>query len=129
MFYMPRFYWKRFEGERIMRCTVDCVEPVLKEEERMKKAHTLLENYKKFKGKHNQKYAMKFFAFELFNLFNAVVQFWFTDKLMGGRFKDYGLKLFSYYQHQGEEEFSQVRGAVQLAKFSSVGGVQSAGFS
>ena len=107
LFYLPRFFWKKMEGGRMNFCAKNMKEPEEDEEKKAKAVTKLMDNYRKFKLKNNR-YAMKFFLFECINLLNAVMQMFMTNKFMGDRFTDYGLKLWDYY-HLRTKDINSVR--------------------
>ena len=102
MFYAPRQIWKRFEGGRLKFCAHAMSEPELDEVKRVERVEKLLKCYRKFKSK-GYGYAYKFLGLELFNLFNAAAQMVLLNKLMGGRWIDYGLRLWDHYSFEGEQ--------------------------
>ena len=102
MFYAPWQIWKRFEGGRLKFCTFGMSEPELDEEKRQARVDKLLKCYSNFKSK-GYGYAYKFLGLELFNLLNAVVQMILLNKLMGGRWIDYGLHLWDHFNFEGEK--------------------------
>ena len=102
MFYLPRYFWKKFEGGRMMFCTKGMADPQTDEKEMKKRVGTLVDNYKRFKNKNNR-YATKFLFFEVTNLMNAAAQMFLMDKFMGGRFFDYGLRLLAYFNFDGDQ--------------------------
>ena len=102
MFYASRQIWKKFEGGRLGFCTLNMRAPELEKEERQKRVDRLLSCYRKFKSK-GHAYAYKFLGLELFNLFNAAVQMVLMNKLMGGRWIDYGLRLWEHYNFEGDQ--------------------------
>ena len=71
-------------------------------EARRTKVEKLLKCYRKFKSK-GHGYAYKFLCLEFFNLFNAAAQMVLLNKLMGGRWIDYGLRLWDHYSYEGEQ--------------------------
>ena len=85
-----------------MFCAFGMSEPELEREERQKRVEKLLQCYRKFKSK-GHGYAYKFLGLELFNLLNAAAQMVFLDKLMGGRWIDYGLRLWDHYSYEGDQ--------------------------
>ena len=102
MFYASRQIWKKFEGGRLGFCTLNMRAPELEKEERQKRVDRLLSCYRKFKSK-GHAYAYKFLGLELFNLFNAAAQMVLMNKLMGGRWIDYGLRLWNHYNYVGDK--------------------------
>ena len=102
MFYASRQIWKKFEGGRLGFCTLNMRAPELEKEERQKRVDRLLSCYRKFKSK-GHAYAYKFLGLELFNLFNAAAQMVLMNKLMGGRWIDYGLRLWEHYNFEGDQ--------------------------
>lgn len=54
--------------------------------------------YSKYQGKNNN-YAAKFFLCEIINLMNVVFQIFYINKFIGGKFLDYGSRIFEYSQH------------------------------
>lgn len=102
MFYLPRYFWKKFEGGRMMFCTKGMADPQTDEKEMKNRVGTLVDNYKRFKNKNNR-YATKFLFFEVTNLMNAAAQMFLMDKFMGGRFFDYGLRLLAYFNFDGDQ--------------------------
>ena len=102
MFYVPRQIWKRFEGGRLMFCAFGMSSPELEGKARQERVDKLLKCYRKFKSK-GHGYAYKFLGLELFNLFNAAAQMVLLNKLMGGRWIDYGLRLWDHYSYEGDQ--------------------------
>ena len=93
-------------------CAKNMKEPEEDEEKKTKAVTKLLAKYSKLKHK-NTNYAMKFFLFETINLINVVTQFYFTDKFMGNRFSDYGLRLMDFYRLQ-TQDINSVRQIILL---------------
>ena len=58
----------------------------------------LMKCYLKYKNKNNQ-YAVRFFLFEIINLMNVIIQIFYINKFIGGRFLDYGSQILNYYNH------------------------------
>ena len=54
--------------------------------------------YSKYQGKNNN-YAAKFFLCEIINLMNVIFQIFYINKFIGGKFLDYGSRIFEYNQH------------------------------
>ena len=54
--------------------------------------------YAKYQGRNNQ-YAAKFFLCEIINLMNIIFQIFYINKFIGGKFLDYGSRIFAYNQH------------------------------
>ena len=65
----------------------------------------VLEHYTKIRGRNNI-YVFNFYALELFNLLNAVTQMWFMDMFMGGKFFDYGVRLWNHREDGGINQVS-----------------------
>ena len=102
MFYAPWQIWKRFEGGRLKFCTLRMSEPELDGEKRQARVDKLLKFYSTFKSK-SCSYAYKFLGLELFNLFHVAAQMVLLNKLMGGKWIDYGLHLWDHFSFSGEK--------------------------
>jgi len=96
LFYLPRHLWKWMEDGRIKFCSKDVKEIELNDEKRKDRVDRLLKIYKRYQGKNNN-YAAKFFLCEIINLVN-VFQIFCTNKFIGGKFLDYGSRIFEYTQ-------------------------------
>jgi len=98
LFYIPRYFWKLQEGGKVKFCTLNMKEPEVDNEERGKRVKRLVKCYHKYQNK-NEKYAIKFFLFEIMNLLNVIVQIFYTNKFIGGRFLNYGSQVLNFYQN------------------------------
>eukprot|EP00091_Calanus_sinicus_P010951 TRINITY_DN2502_c0_g1_i1.p1 TRINITY_DN2502_c0_g1~~TRINITY_DN2502_c0_g1_i1.p1 ORF type:complete len:407 (+),score=75.11 TRINITY_DN2502_c0_g1_i1:99-1319(+) len=98
LFYLPRHLWKHIEGGKVRFCTKDMKEPELDDETRSIRVTRLMKCYIKYKNKNNQ-YALQFFLFEMINLMNVIIQIFYINKFIGGRFLDYGSQILNYYNH------------------------------
>jgi len=102
MFYAPWQIWKRFEGGRLKFCAFGMSEPELDGEKRQARVEKLLKCYGKFKSK-GCSYAYQFLGLELFNLVNTAAQMVVLNKLMAGRWIDYGVHLWNHISFGGEK--------------------------
>jgi len=98
LFYLPRHLWKILEDGRIKFCSKDMKDMVLDDDVRLKRVERLNKVYSKYQGKNNN-YAAKFFLCEVINLMNVVFQIFYINKFIGGKFLDYGSRIFEYNQH------------------------------
>ena len=115
-FYFPRHLWKTLEDGRIKFCSKDMKEMVLEDDVRLKRVERQRKRryfgllkfinvfyrlnlvYAKYQGRNNQ-YAAKFFLCEIINLMNIIFQIFYINKFIGGKFLDYGSRIFAYNQH------------------------------
>jgi len=97
LFYLPRHLWKSLEDGRIKFCSKDMKDIVLDDEVRQKRVDRLSLVYSKYKGRNNH-YAAKFFLCEIINLMNVIFQIFYINKFLGGKFLDYGSRIFDYNQ-------------------------------
>lgn len=99
LFYLPRHFWKMVEGGTIKFFTKGMGEPETSASVRMDRVHRLKELFQKFQQQpnRNRNYAIKFLFFEIINLVNVIVQIFFINKFLGGRFLKYGVNLLDFY--------------------------------
>jgi len=98
LFYAPRHLWKIIEDGRMKFCSQDSKSIVLDGKSRGDQVERLNKVYKKYQGR-NQTYAYKFFFCEILNLVNVVGQIFLTNRFLGGKFLDYGSRIYWYNQN------------------------------
>lgn len=81
-------------------CSNGLQERTIEDEEITKRVERLNSIYSKYRGRNN-KYAAKFFLCEILNLINVIFQIFYIDRFIGGKFLDYGSRIFEYNRHMG----------------------------
>lgn len=91
LFYIPRYIWKVWEGNRMKMLTSGSISPVLSKDAIEKNVEVLLDYFSMHLHSHNS-YAYKYFICELLNCINVVGQIYFINIFFGG-----GLKFYKMY--------------------------------
>ncbi|XP_023213455.1 innexin inx2-like isoform X2 [Centruroides sculpturatus] len=97
LFYLPRYFWKAMEGDRVKSLVMDLKSPILSGEQ-LKKRKKLIMEYMVKHFKHHRMYALKYFLCELLTFVNVVGQMFLMDKFFDGEFFKYGLDVIKYSQ-------------------------------
>jgi len=120
LFYLPRHLWKIVEGGRIKMCAVDMKQPVIDHNVVINRVDRLHSWFIKFQNRNNT-YAMKFFLFEIINLSNVIMQIFYINKFLGGRFLKYGVHTLNYYNniHTGVDPMAEVFPKVTKCTFNT----------
>lgn len=93
-FYVPRYLWKVWEGNRMRDLSADLKNPTLEDKALKKQKKFLVSYLTEHLNKHNF-YAFRFFICEGLNLLNVIVQIVFLDHFLDGEFSTYGLDVWS----------------------------------
>lgn len=89
LFYVPRYFWRAMENERIKSLVMDLKSPVTKKEDREKSQKLLNEYLLMNKNRHNLYYCCYCFA-EIMNFINVVGQMFLMNRFLDGEFSSYG---------------------------------------
>ena len=92
MFYLPHYFWKMYEDERMKKITDGLQGRILNIDERKDSCKTLVEHIKETFHQNNW-YAGVFFVCDLMNLFNTGFQMYFINLFLGGVFLNFGPKV------------------------------------
>lgn len=104
MFYVPRWLWKTWEGNRLKDISLDLSNPILTKEKRDEKVKMLTQYLYDHLNQHNV-YALQFFLCEFLNFVNVIGQIYFTNRFLGGEFTTYGLDVLRYTEWDQENRF------------------------
>lgn len=95
MFYIPRYLWKMWEGQKLRSLVLNLNNPILNDTKREEELLLLVEYLKRNYGNHNT--YMYYFTFcEALNFFNVCFQMYLVDAFLGGTFSTYGLDVLRY---------------------------------
>lgn len=94
-FRVPQYLWKSWEGGRIRALSKDLSSWKIDSKEQMDKKSLILEYFEKTKG-YNQLYAWSFFACEILNMANIIIQIHFTDRFVNYAFTTYGFDVLKF---------------------------------
>jgi len=95
MFYVPRYLWKMWEGQKLRNLVLNLNNPILSDKNRDEEIGLLVEYIKRNYGNHNT--YMYYFTFcEALNFFNVCFQMYLVDAFLGGTFSTYGLDVIRY---------------------------------
>ncbi|XP_042238528.1 innexin inx2-like [Homarus americanus] len=121
MFYTPGYLWKMWEGGRIQQLTQDLNPSSFTASVSSDHLATIKQYFGgNFRLLHTN-YAYKFFLCEVLNFVNVVSQMYLTDRLLGYRFLDYGLRVIRAGNELQEEEEEVVFPKVAKCSFYMFG--------
>lgn len=104
LFYVPRWLWKSWEGNKLMLLKSDLNKPIMKKDERGPKQNLLAEYFTE--NVHNHTFYLgKFFLSEILNLLNVIGQMFLIDKFLGGEFTTYGTKVIRFVNSDSDRRF------------------------
>ncbi|KAK7067145.1 Structural component of the gap junction, partial [Halocaridina rubra] len=89
MFYIPRYFWKVWEGGKIKMLAADLNAPILDDDLKKDRREIIVRYFNANIGTHDF-YAYKFFFCEALNFINVIIQIFITDRFLGGEFMRYG---------------------------------------
>lgn len=95
MFYIPRYLWKMWEGQKMRNLVLNLNNPILSEENRDKEIELLVEYLRRNLGNHNT-YLYYFTFCEALNFLNVCLQMYIVDAFLGGSFSTYGFDVLRY---------------------------------
>jgi len=95
MFYIPRYLWKMWEGQKMRNLVLNLNNPILSDENRDKELNLLVEYLRRNLGNHTT-YLYYFTFCEALNFFNVCFQMYLVDAFLGGTFSTYGLDVLRY---------------------------------
>lgn len=95
LFYVPRFLWKRWEGERVKRLVGNLNMTVINLEEREERKKIVINYFKENFNRHNF-YVSRFFFCETLYYVNIIGQMWFMDYFLDGEFSTYGINVLRF---------------------------------
>lgn len=102
LFYVPRYLWKTWEGNRIKMLVLDLNCPIVAEETKNDRKALLVEYFKT--NLHTQNfYAYRFVICEVLNLVNVIGQIFFMDFFLDGEFSTYGRDVVRFTEMEPEE--------------------------
>lgn len=91
LFYVPRYVWKAWEGDRMRTLCTDLMEIGREQEPAVARKKEAVVNYFLMENRRaDNGYVYKLFACELLNAFNVCAQIWFIDRFLDGQFRLYG---------------------------------------
>jgi len=102
MFYLPHYFWKMYEDERMKKITDGLRGRTLNIDDRKDACETLVK-YVKETFHENNWYAGVFFICDLMNLFNTIFQMYFINLFLGGVFMSYGTQVLYWADMDPEE--------------------------
>ncbi|RWS02486.1 innexin inx2-like protein [Dinothrombium tinctorium] len=94
-FYVPRYFWKSFEGGRMKNLLLGLNSPIVDEDQKKKNIPLLVSYLERNLHNHNTSFYVYCFA-EILNLVNVVVQMVLMNRFLHGEFMTYGLKVISF---------------------------------
>lgn len=95
MFYIPRYLWKMWEGQKMRNLVLNLKNPILSEKERDEELDLLVGYFKRHFGNHNT-YLYYYTFCEALNFLNVCFQMYLVDAFLGGTFTSYGLDVLRY---------------------------------
>lgn len=104
MFYIPRYLWKMWEGQKLRNLILNLKNPILKEDERDNEIILLCEYFRRNTG-HHKTYIQYFTFCEVLNFFNVCLQMYLVDAFLGGSFSTYGLDVLRYSEMDQDDRF------------------------
>ena len=102
MFYMPHYFWKTYEGQKLSKITGDLRGRTLSLDQRKDQCELLVKYIKETFHKNNW-YALVFFLCDLMNFANVIFQMYFIDVFLGGVFLAYGTNVLHWSEMEPEE--------------------------
>lgn len=95
MFYVPRYLWKMWEGQKLRSLVLNLNNPILSDKNRDEEIDLLVEYLRRNYGNHDT--YMYYFTFcEALNFLNVCFQMYLVDAFLGGTFSTYGLDVLRY---------------------------------
>lgn len=95
MFYVPRYLWKMWEGQKLRSLVLNLNNPILSDKNRDEEIELLVEYLRRNYGNHDT--YMYYFTFcEALNFLNVCFQMYLVDAFLGGTFSTYGLDVLRY---------------------------------
>ncbi|TRY75101.1 hypothetical protein TCAL_09359 [Tigriopus californicus] len=101
LFYVPRYLWKTSEGGKIKMLVQDLMEPIINEDSKQSQIDTIVKYFRETRGTHAL-YAFRYFACEVLNFVNIILQIYFIDFFLGFEFSTYGLDVLSFSEMEPE---------------------------
>lgn len=95
MFYIPRYLWKMWEGQKLRNLVLNLNNPILSDKNRDDELTLLVEYLRRNYGNHNT-YLYYFTFCEALNFLNVCFQMYLVDAFLGGTFSTYGLDVLRY---------------------------------
>lgn len=130
LFYVPRYLWKSFEGNRIKTLSFDMKQPIVEQKVKDARKRAFIK-YFTYNIKSHNIYFWQFFACEILNFVNVVGQIFFMNFFLDGDFLTYGHRVFqfthSYVDPNNEDPMARVFPKVTKCtfhKYGPSGGVQ-----
>ncbi|XP_069952981.1 innexin inx2 isoform X1 [Cherax quadricarinatus] len=122
MFYIPRYMWKGWEGERVKSLVAELNSPVSSSEIRKKRVSIAVDYFGKNLHHHNL-YAYQFFVCEVLNFVNVIGQFYLTDRFLDLGFAKYGPRVLNYSQDSssGHDPMDEIFPKVTKCTFHKFG--------
>jgi len=99
IFYMPRYIWKKLEGNRMVHICNNMQDQALNDEEESSRVKRLVSFYKRPKLNRNNLYVISLVVCELLNCVAVFAVWKVTDALLSGRFDEYGRYLLTYLRY------------------------------
>ncbi|XP_023237367.1 innexin inx2-like [Centruroides sculpturatus] len=89
LFYLPRYFWKAMEGDRVKSLVMDLKSPIFKPDSKEESRTLLIDYLLRNKGNHKLYYCCYCLA-EFMNFLNVVGQMFLMNRFLGGEFSSYG---------------------------------------
>lgn len=96
LFYIPRYFWKMFEGGRVRAMVLNLNRPIISEENKHDNVNLLTNYVVASFGKGNNSYAIDYMIAELLNVVNVIGQMYLMDSFLGGSFSTYGADILKF---------------------------------
>lgn len=102
IFYLPRFLWKTAEGGKIKMLVQGLNEPIIDDNAKADQINLIVKYMRLHRGSHAF-YAFKYFACEVLNFANTILQIYFIDFFLGYEFTQYGADVINYSEMEPED--------------------------
>ncbi len=95
LFYVPRYFWKAFEGGRMKGLIMGLNSPICSEDTKTQNRALLVEYLHRNLNNHNTLFIIYTIA-EVLNLLNVILQMVIMDRFLGGEFTNYGWEVINF---------------------------------
>ncbi|CAG2183160.1 unnamed protein product, partial [Oppiella nova] len=102
VFYVPRYLWKLWEGERLKSLVLGLNKPIMPEKVKNEQIG-LLVLYLKSNIRYHNWYFFYFVICEVLNFVNVIIQMYVIDAFLGGAFSSYGSDVLNYTEKDQED--------------------------
>ncbi|RWS05636.1 Innexin inx2-like protein [Dinothrombium tinctorium] len=100
-FYIPRYFWKMWEGGRLRSLVLSLDNPILEESQKKDAVKTLVAYFRSNLRLHNT-YFYRFIFCEVCNFINVIIQMYLIDAFLGGAFSTYGFDVIKHSEMEPE---------------------------